>query len=166
MLADASIAPAALAVALRRLWWQMLAPPQSLHSLLRRLCWQMLVHPAVLALVPAAVVLALLAPPLRCALPLPLSRCLCLHLAPLPSASPCSTASSVCCPAVSPSARSSWRSRHLPRCFPYPHLCPLSPPPAVRSQMRATRAPSRQRRRGQEDRSPDGGAQCAGQRRG
>ena len=49
--------------------------------------------PAVLAFAPAAVVLALLAPPLRC---------LCLPLAPPPSASPCSTASSACCPVLLP----------------------------------------------------------------
>ena len=39
-----------------------------------------------------------------------------------PPASPGSSASAACCPAVLPSARSSRHSRHMPRCFPCPHL--------------------------------------------
>jgi hypothetical protein len=148
MLADAG-APAVLAATLRRLWWQMLAPPspcirscggyagrcwcipQSLHWFLRRLCshfWRPLCGALSRCISPAASASRFAPPP----------------------ASPCSTASSVCCPAVSPSARSSWGSRHLPRRFPCPHLCPLCPLSAVRSRLRASRAPSRQRRQGRE----------------
>jgi hypothetical protein len=58
------------------------------------------VAPAVLADAPLAVVLALPAPPLRCAHPQPLPP-------PFqPSTTPCFTASSACCPAALPSARS------------------------------------------------------------
>ena len=67
--------PQSLQALLSRLCSQMLVPLQSLQMFMRRFCWQMLADAgalAVLAFVPLAFMLALPAPPLRCALPLPL----------------------------------------------------------------------------------------------
>ena len=74
--------------------------------------------PAVLAPAPLAVISHFMRPPLRCARPCPPPH----PLSPPPHASPCSTASSACCPAVLLSARSSRHLRHLPCCSPCPHL--------------------------------------------
>ena len=98
---------------LMRLCSQMLAPPQSLHLLLIRLCSQMLAPPQSLHLFLWRLCSHFLRP--LCGA---LSRCLCLPRSHPPPASPCSTESSACCPAVLPSASSSRHSRHFPRCFP------------------------------------------------